>query len=156
HKNPYQCRAWPPALQAPPGRCLRPGTPAHQRPRTSSVVAWVWYWSPDDIRANPDSDKYPEAPHTMHQMTLQILIFLSGFVIGILLLVKGADIFVSGGSGLAARYQVSPALIGFTIIAFGTSLPELVVNLEAAAAGTPEIALGNIIGSTIANIALVL
>lgn len=92
----------------------------------------------------------------MHRMPLQILIFLSGFVIGILLLVKGADIFVSGGSGLAARYQVSPALIGFTIIAFGTSLPELVVNLEAAAAGTPEIALGNIIGSTIANIALVL
>lgn len=85
-----------------------------------------------------------------------VVVSLPEFIIGIILLIKGADIFVGGGSGLAARYRVSPALIGFTVIAFGTSFPELVVNLRAAAAGAPGLALGNIIGSTIANIALVL
>ncbi len=84
------------------------------------------------------------------------LISAIGFIVGIVLLVKGADLFVGGGSGLAARYRISPTLIGFTVIAFGTSFPELVVNIEAAVADAPELALGNILGSTIANIALVL
>lgn len=78
------------------------------------------------------------------------------FVVGIALLVKGADLFVGGGSGLALRHSISPALIGSTIIAFGTSLPELVVSTNAAATGNTGIALGNVIGSNIANIALVL
>ncbi len=78
------------------------------------------------------------------------------FVFGIVLLVKGADFFVGGGSGLAARYRISPTLVGFTVIAFGTSLPEFVVNMQAAVADAPDLALGNILGSTIANIALVL
>ncbi|MDV2481323.1 calcium/sodium antiporter [Methanoculleus sp. Wushi-C6] len=77
-------------------------------------------------------------------------------VIGIALLIKGADLFVGGGSGLALRHRISPALIGSTIIAFGTSLPELVVSIDAAATGSTGIALGNVIGSNIANIALVL
>jgi cation:H+ antiporter len=89
-------------------------------------------------------------------MLSQVAASLPEFVVGILLLVKGADFFVGGGSGLAVRYRVSPALIGFTVIAFGTSLPELVVNLQAAAAAEPDLALGNIVGSTVANIALVL
>jgi len=79
-----------------------------------------------------------------------------GFIIGLVLLLKGADYFVGGGSGLAARFKVSPTLIGFTVIAFGTSMPELVVNINAAFLNTPEIALGNVLGSNIANIALVL
>lgn len=78
------------------------------------------------------------------------------FIIGIILLVKGADLFVGGGSGLALRHSISPALIGFTIIAFGTSLPELVVSTNAAATGNTAIALGNVLGSNIANIALIL
>jgi len=78
------------------------------------------------------------------------------FIIGIALLVKGADLFVGGGSGLALRHSISPALIGFTIIAFGTSLPELVVSTNAAATGNTAIALGNVLGSNIANIALIL
>ncbi|WP_292364353.1 MULTISPECIES: calcium/sodium antiporter [unclassified Methanoculleus] len=78
------------------------------------------------------------------------------FVVGVALLVKGADLFVGGGSGLAFRYSISPALIGSTIIAFGTSLPELVVSTNAAATGNSGITLGNVIGSNIANIALVL
>jgi len=89
-------------------------------------------------------------------MLSQVAASLPEFFVGILLLVKGADFFVGGGSGLATRYRVSPALIGFTVIAFGTSLPELVVNLQAAVAAEPDLALGNIVGSTIANIALVL
>ncbi|KAF5052305.1 Inner membrane protein YrbG [anaerobic digester metagenome] len=76
--------------------------------------------------------------------------------VGIALLVKGADLFVGGGSGLALRYRISPALIGSTIIAFGTSLPELVVSTNAAVTGNSGIALGNVIGSNIANVALVL
>ncbi|RXE57004.1 conjugal transfer protein TraR [Methanoculleus taiwanensis] len=78
------------------------------------------------------------------------------FCIGLALLVKGADAFVAGGGGLAIRHRVSPALIGFTIIAFGTSLPELVVSFNAAATGNGAIALGNVLGSNVANIALVL
>lgn len=78
------------------------------------------------------------------------------FCIGVLLLVKGADYFVGGGAGLAARFGVSTTVIGFTVIAFGTSLPEFVVNMNAAIIDTPGIALGNVLGSNIANIALVL
>ncbi len=78
------------------------------------------------------------------------------FCIGLALLVKGADAFVAGGGGLAIRHRVSPALIGFTVIAFGTSLPELVVSVNAAATGNGAIALGNVLGSNVANIALVL
>lgn len=78
------------------------------------------------------------------------------FIIGLILLVKGADLFVGGGSGLSSRFGITPALIGFTVIAFGTSLPEFVVSAQAALTGSPEIATGNIIGSNIANIALVL
>lgn len=78
------------------------------------------------------------------------------FLVGIALLVKGADFFVGGGSGLAARFGVSAATIGFTVIAFGTSLPEFVVSVNAVVADDAGIALGNILGSNIANIALVL
>ncbi len=78
------------------------------------------------------------------------------FIAGILLLVKGADLFVGGGSGLAIRHRISPALIGSTIIAFGTSLPELFVSTSAAVKGNTDIAVGNVLGSNIANIALIL
>ncbi|MBN1193754.1 MAG: calcium/sodium antiporter [Methanomicrobiaceae archaeon] len=78
------------------------------------------------------------------------------FIIGLALLVKGADYFVDGGGGLATRYGVSPTTIGFTVIAFGTSLPEWVVSINAIIINKPDIALGNVVGSNIANIALVL
>ncbi|WP_062396541.1 calcium/sodium antiporter [Methanogenium cariaci] len=79
------------------------------------------------------------------------------FVLGMALLVKGgADYFVKGGGGLAARYGVSSATIGFTVIAFGTSLPEFVVSVNAIISGNSGVALGNVLGSNIANIALVL
>jgi len=85
-------------------------------------------------------------------MILPILLF----IVGLALLIKGADYFVEGGGGLAARYGVPSAVIGFTIIAFGTSLPEFVVSINAIITDNPDVALGNILGSNIANIALVL
>jgi cation:H+ antiporter len=79
--------------------------------------------------------------------------FLAGFV----LLVGGAEFLVRGASRLAVRFHLPPVLIGLTIVAFGTSLPELVVSLTAALHGEAStIALGNIVGSNIANLGLIL
>ena len=96
------------------------------------------------------SNRYQHAPD------VSMILTAITFIIGIALLIKGAGLFVDGGSGLALRYSISPALIGSTIIAFGTSLPELVVSTDAAATGNTAIALGNVLGSNIANIALIL
>lgn len=78
------------------------------------------------------------------------------FIIGFILLTYGADFLVRGASRLAARMNVPPVVIGLTIVAFGTSLPELVVSLVASAEGDASIAIGNIVGSNIANIGLIL
>lgn len=78
------------------------------------------------------------------------------FIIGLALLLKGASVAVRGAEGLALRLGVAPATIGFTLVAFGTSLPELVVTTEAFARGDPGIGFGNIVGSNIANIGLIL
>lgn len=78
------------------------------------------------------------------------------FVIGIIFLVKGAGIFVEGSSSLAKKFGVPTLLIGLTIVAFGTSLPEFLVNIFAAVEGTASVAFGNIIGSNISNILLVM
>ena len=85
-------------------------------------------------------------------MLLEIFLLIIGFV----LLIKGADFFVEGASSLANRLAVSQIVIGLTIVAFGTSTPELVINLFAAFAGKTDISLGNIIGSSSANILLIL
>lgn len=74
---------------------------------------------------------------------------------GFLLLVKGADWFVSGASGLARRLGIPPLVIGLTIVAFGTSAPELAVSVTAALRGANEIAVGNIIGSNLFNLLVV-
>lgn len=78
------------------------------------------------------------------------------FIIGFALLVKGADLLVDGAAAIAKRFRVSNIVIGLTIVAFGTSMPELTVNLFASIQGNTEIAIGNIIGSNIANILLIL
>ncbi len=85
-------------------------------------------------------------------MILQIAILVLGFVI----LIKGADWLVDGGSALARKYKVPELAIGLTIIAFGTSMPELVVNVFAAADGKSDIVYGNIIGSNIVNLFAIL
>jgi cation:H+ antiporter len=75
---------------------------------------------------------------------------------GLLLLYKGADWLVGGSSSLARRLGIKPIVIGLTVVAFGTSAPELFVNLTASFAGKADIAVSNIIGSNIANILLIL
>ncbi len=83
---------------------------------------------------------------------LTLFLLLTGFVF----LLKGADMLVSGASALARKLGVSELLIGLTIVAFGTSAPEMFVNLFSVANNAPDIAIGNILGSNIANILLIL
>jgi len=78
------------------------------------------------------------------------------FLLGIFLLIKSAGWIVESSVSLAKKLKVSALIIGLTVVAFGTSLPELIVNLFAAFKGSPEIIFGNIVGSNIANIFLVL
>lgn len=77
-------------------------------------------------------------------------------LIGIFLLIKGADYLVDGSSSLAKKLGVSSLVVGLTVVAFGTSMPELIVNVLAAINGNTEVAFGNIIGSNIANTLLIL
>lgn len=77
-------------------------------------------------------------------------------IVGLVLLVKGADWLVSGASVLARRFGLSDLTIGLTVVAFGTSMPELTVSLTAALGGNGGIAMGNVLGSNIANILLIL
>jgi cation:H+ antiporter len=77
-------------------------------------------------------------------------------IAGFLLLIKGADLLVEGASSLARRLKVSDLVIGLTVVAFGTSCPELFVNLLASFQNNTDIAIGNILGSNIANILLIL
>ncbi len=76
-------------------------------------------------------------------------------IIGFILLIKGADYFVEGASGIARTLRIPPILIGLTIVAFGTSSPEAAVSIGAAMKGSNGIALGNVIGSNIFNISFV-
>ncbi|MEJ2637657.1 MAG: calcium/sodium antiporter [Calditrichia bacterium] len=85
-----------------------------------------------------------------------MLIAILLLIIGFMLLIKGADFLVDGASALAVRYNVSQIAIGLTIVAFGTSTPELVVNILSSIQKQPDIAFGNIIGSNIVNILLIL
>ena len=83
---------------------------------------------------------------------LQIVFLALGFF----LLVKGADWFVDGASGLARKLGIPQLVIGLTIVAMGTSLPEAAVSISAALRGNAEITIGNIVGSNILNILIIL
>ncbi|MEP2026401.1 MAG: calcium/sodium antiporter [Reichenbachiella sp.] len=78
------------------------------------------------------------------------------FILGFLLLIKGADILVEGASSIAKKNNISELVIGLTIVSFGTSMPELIVNLLASFDGSSELAIGNVLGSNIANVLLIL
>lgn len=84
-------------------------------------------------------------------MFLQIILLIIGFII----LIKGADFFVDGASGIAENFHVSKMLIGLTIVAFGTSAPEFAVSVKSLLAGSGDIVLGNVIGSNVLNILLI-
>jgi cation:H+ antiporter len=78
------------------------------------------------------------------------------FVVGLVLLIVGAELLVRGASRLAAAMGISPLIIGLTVVAFGTSSPELVVSVQASLGGNPNLALGNVVGSNIFNVLLIL
>ncbi|MCB0720173.1 MAG: calcium/sodium antiporter [Bacteroidetes bacterium] len=78
------------------------------------------------------------------------------FVLGLALLYFGADWLIRGAASLALRFGIRPLIVGLTVVALGTSMPEFIVNFFAAVAGEDGLALGNVIGSNIANIALIL
>jgi cation:H+ antiporter len=112
---------------------------------------------------SPASSGY--APHQFIRFSaIPIPVGMADFVLtaiiallaGALLLFKGADFFVDGAEGLALHFNVSPTTIGLTVVAFGTSLPEFLVSMEATLTGSPGIAMGNVVGSNIANIGLIL
>ena len=86
------------------------------------------------------------------EMVLNIILLVAGFVA----LVKGADLFVDGSSSIAAIFKVPSVIIGLTIVALGTSAPELAVSTSAALKGSNEIALSNVVGSNIFNLLMVL
>ena len=81
------------------------------------------------------------------------LIFL---FVGLFILILGGDFLVKGSTNLALRMRLSPLVVGLTIVAFGTSSPELLVSINAALSGSPDLTMGNVIGSNICNLALVL
>jgi len=78
------------------------------------------------------------------------------FAVGVLILVKGADFLVDGASALAAKFKIPAIVIGLTVVAFGTSAPELVISLTSALSGSTDIGIGNVIGSNIFNVLLIL
>lgn len=89
-------------------------------------------------------------------MLPDLVLFIAALFLGTLCLYYGAEWLVSGSKSIALKTGMSPMLIGLTIVAFATSSPELLVSLQAAFQGNPSIAIGNVVGSNIANIGLVL
>lgn len=85
-------------------------------------------------------------------MILQVLLLLVGF----LLLVKGADWFVEGAASIAKKMGIPQLIVGLTIVAMGTSMPEAAVSITAAINGNAGITVGNIVGSNIMNILIIL
>ncbi len=94
-------------------------------------------------------------PHRCLQEA-NLLIHAGVFTLGVVLLFTGAESLVRGASDLSRYFRVHPLIVGLTVVAFGTSAPELVVTLMAALRGSTDISLGNVVGSNIANVGLVL
>ena len=92
---------------------------------------------------------------TSHDGTVRQVVYLQ-LILGFALLVAGGEALVRGAVSVAVRFGVSPLLIGLTLVGFGTSTPELVTSLQAAFDGFPGISIGNVVGSNIANILLIL
>ncbi len=77
-------------------------------------------------------------------------------IIGLIVLIVGGDYLVRGSSSIALRLHLSPLVVGLTIVAFGTSAPELLISIQSALKGSPDITMGNVVGSNICNLGLVL
>lgn len=84
------------------------------------------------------------------------MLSFAGLIAGIVMLIAGGTLLVRGASEIATRFGVSPMIVGLTVVGFGTSAPELIINVVGALHGETEIAFGNVVGSNISNLALVL
>lgn len=87
---------------------------------------------------------------------MQIVLQLGLLVLGFVMLVKGSDWFVDGAAGIAAKFRIPQIIIGLTIVAMGTSAPEAAVSITAAMGGSADITVGNIVGSNILNVLVIL
>ena len=87
---------------------------------------------------------------------VKMFMYIILIVIGFVLLIKGADFLVDGASGIAKRFNIPEIVIGLTIVSIGTSMPELVVSVTSALEGHSDIAIGNVVGSNLANLLLIL
>ncbi|MEZ7999348.1 MAG: sodium:calcium antiporter, partial [Flavobacteriales bacterium] len=77
-------------------------------------------------------------------------------ILGLAVLIFGGDLLVKGASGIALKLNMDPMVVGLTVVSLGTSAPELIVSIKSALNGNPDIAMGNVVGSNIANLGLVL
>ena len=87
---------------------------------------------------------------------MQIVLQLALLAVGFVMLVKGSDWFVDGAAGIAAKFRIPQIIIGLTIVAMGTSAPEAAVSITAATAGSADITVGNVVGSNIMNVLVIL
>ncbi|MEP2771196.1 MAG: calcium/sodium antiporter [Fulvivirga sp.] len=85
-----------------------------------------------------------------------MLVNILMLIVGLFVLILGGDFLVRGASAVALRAHISPLVVGLTIVAFGTSAPELLISINAALDGSPDMTMGNVVGSNICNLALVL
>ena len=85
-----------------------------------------------------------------------MIVWIILIVLGFILLIKGADFLVDGASNIAKKFHIPDIIIGLTIVSIGTSMPELFVSITSAIEGYPDMAVGNIVGSNIANLLLIL
>ena len=87
---------------------------------------------------------------------MELVIQIGLLILGFVMLIKGADFFVDGAAGIAGKFGIPQIVIGLTIVAFGTSAPEAAVSITAAFKGNAEITIGNVIGSNILNVLIIL
>ena len=87
---------------------------------------------------------------------MNIILYVGALVVGFVLLVKGSDYFVDGAAGAATKLGIPQLVIGLTIVAMGTSAPEAAVSITAAVTGNADITIGNIVGSNILNVLIIL
>lgn len=92
----------------------------------------------------------------MESEELFVVVWIVLIVLGFVLLIKGADFLVDGASNIAKKFHIPEIIIGLTIVSIGTSMPELFVSITSALEGYPDMAVGNIVGSNIANLLLIL
>src|SRR5690606_12028128 len=97
-----------------------------------------------------------ESTHPSPRMTSVLVLDLLRVAVGLVVLTVGADFLVRGASALATRLGVPPLVVGLTVVAFGTSAPELAVSRGAGLSGRPDVAMGNVVGSNIFNALLIL